>query len=362
MLRPKEAYGNKAILKLFPKPDYSHISDNIVVSDANWIPFDKIFIDDEEGNVARADGQDPAHIEDLKSSFSAGVLINEELGAVVKQPEGSPKPYKLTYGFGRTLALIELGVKGWAFNIIEGTQTEIEDVQSFENEPKAPKRTNQEKDIIRLKSRQVKEGRLDNNEDVIMEHLKKTYPRRKKPSLERIAAGIYEDNNTPVKYAYYTDAKIKLWRENHSKDWFEIGGKWDNKKQEHGFTTHNGGLYRTMYRAAMKYASDGTTSYVNCFTGTVSKGSTLEDQRQSCIDEYVRLRVNYAIVYGTNPCFLRLNGFFPQAWGKDKWKEFIKIDMKKIEKRIAKEIKLRNAGTPVDPLQEKVNVKLAKAI
>ena len=112
----------------------------------------------------------------------------------------------------------------------------------------------------------------------------------------------------------------------------------------------------------MKYASDGTTSYVNCFTGTVSKGSTLEDQRQSCIDEYVRLRVNYAVVYGTNPCFLRLNGFFPQAWGKDKWKEFIKIDMKKIEKRIAKEIKLRNAGTPVDPLQEKVNVKLAKAI
>ena len=130
MLIPKEAYGNKSILKLFPKPDYSHISDNIVVSDANWIPFDKIFIDDEEGNVARADGQDPAHIEDLKSSFSAGVLINEELGAVVKQPEGSPKPYKLTYGFGRTLALIELGVKGWAFNIIEGTQTEIEEIYS----------------------------------------------------------------------------------------------------------------------------------------------------------------------------------------------------------------------------------------
>ena len=195
-----------------------------------------------------------------------------------------------------------------------------------------------------------------------MEHLKKTYPRRKKPSLERIAAGIYEDNNTPVKYAYYTDAKIKLWRENHSKDWFEMKGAWDKKRQEHGFTTHNGGLYRTMYRAAMKYAKDGTTSYVNCFTGIVSKGSTLEDQRLSCIAEYVRLRVNYAVVYGTNPCFLRLNGFFPQAWGKDKWKEFIKIDMKKIEKRIAKEIKLRTAGTPVDPLQEKVNVKLAKAI
>ncbi len=359
MLKPKEAYGNEAILKLFPKPDYSHISDNIVIGDAMWISFDDIFIDDEEGNIARADGQDPAHVEDLKRSFSAGVLINEELGAVIKQPAGSPKPYKLVYGYGRTLSLMELGLKGWAYNEIEGTQTEIEDVQSSENEPKAPKKVNQEKDIIRLKSRQVKEGRLSNNEDVIMANLKKTYPRKYKPSLARIAAGIFEDNNTPVKYAYYTEAKIKLWRENHSKEWFEVGGKWDTKKLEHGFTTHNGGLYRTMYRAAMKYAQDGTKSYVNCFTGTVSKGSTLNQQRQSCIDEYVKLRVNYAIVYGTNPCFLRLNGLFPQAWGKDNWKVFKKINMKKIEKRIAIEIELKTAGTPVDPLQEKVNIKLA---
>ena len=38
----KEAYGNDDILKQFPKPDYTHISPKITVSDARWIDFDKI--------------------------------------------------------------------------------------------------------------------------------------------------------------------------------------------------------------------------------------------------------------------------------------------------------------------------------
>ena len=137
---------------------------------------DSIYIDDEIGNIARSDGQDPSHIEDLKSSFSAGVIVNEELGAVKRQPEGSPKPWVLKYGFGRTLSQIELGVNGWAFNPIDGTDTEIEDVQSYENEPKAPKNNNKEPDIIRIKSIQVKEGRLSNNEDDIYACLLYTSP------------------------------------------------------------------------------------------------------------------------------------------------------------------------------------------
>ena len=68
-------------------------------------------------------------------SFGAGVILNEELGAVKFRGNEYPQPWVLKYGYGRTLAQIELGIKGWAFNPIEGTDTEIEDVQSFENEP-----------------------------------------------------------------------------------------------------------------------------------------------------------------------------------------------------------------------------------
>ena len=341
MLSLKEAYGNHAILKLFPKPDYSHISKNIIVGDAIWIPFDDIYIDDDIGNDARSDGQDPAHVQDLKHSFGAGVILNEELGAVRRQPEGSPKPWVLKYGYGRTLAQQELGVKGWAFNPIEGTDTEIEDVQSFENEPKAPKAINKEKDIIRIKSKQVKEGRISNNEDEIYANLKKTYPRRAKASLDRIAAGIFETNDTPIKYAYYTDSKIKLWRENHYSGWFAIGGNWDRGAQAHGFTSKVGGLYRTYHRARSNYSETGFVSYVNVFAGQVSKGSTLEQQREAIVNEYINLRVIDALTYGVNVKFLSLNGFFPQSYGKDKWSEFILIDQKEMELKVKAAIKAK---------------------
>ena len=340
MLFLKEAYRDDAILKLFPKPNYSHISENIKVGDAIWIDFKDIYIDDEEGNFARADGQDQSHVDDLKMSFGAGIILNEELGAVKFRGNEYPKPWVLKYGYGRTFAQMELGVKGWAFNPIEGTDTEIEDVQSFEKEPKAPKSTNQEKDIIRIKSRQVKLGTLSNNEDIIYANLKKTYPRRKTESLNRIAAGIYEDNNTPIKYAYYTDAKIKLWRDNHCADWFEIVGDWDSKKQEFGFTSKIGGLMRTFHRARVKYAEGGFVSYVNTFTGSVSKGSTLDDQRVSIVNEYIKLRVVDALVYGVNIKFLTLNGFFPQAHGIDKWSKFIEIDQDSLEKKVKAAIKI----------------------
>jgi len=335
----KEAYGNDAILKLFPKPDYSHISSDIKISDPIWIKFDDIYIDDEVGNIARADGQDPSHVEDLKFSFSNGVLVNEELGAVVPQPKGSEKPYKLLYGYGRTLSQQELGVEGWAFNVVDANQTQQEDIASAENEPKAPKKNNQERDIINIKSRQVKEGRIPNNEDAIYENLKKTYPRRKKESLDRIAAGIYETNATPLKYAYYTEAKIKNWRKNYASVWFEIDGKWDISRQSFGYTSKIGGLYRTEHRARRKYASSGFKSYVNVFAGQVTKGSTLEQQRVSILNEYIQLRVDAYMTYGKDIKFFILNGFFPQAHGSENWSDFILVDQVELEKKVKEAIK-----------------------
>jgi len=257
----------------------------------------------------------------------------------VRQPEGSPQPYKLLYGYGRTLSQMELGVEGWAFNVIDANQTELEDIASAENEPKTPKKNNQERDIINIKSRQVKEGRISNHEDDIYANLKKTYPRRKKESLDRIAAGIYEENSTPVKYAYYTESKIKQWRKNYASEWFEIDGRWDIKNQSFGYTSKIGGLYRTEHRARRKYASSGFKSYVNVFAGQVTKGSTLEQQRASIVNEYIQLRVDAYMTYGQDVKFFTLNGFFPQSFGVDKWSEFILIDQDELEKTIKKAIK-----------------------
>ena len=86
--------------------------------------------------------------------------------------------------------------------------------------------------------------------------------------------------------------------------------------------------------AIKKYADEGKKSYVNCFTGTIGENTSLESQRMSIIDEYIRLRVRYALIYHTDIKFLRLNGFFPQATQVDNWKAFVPVDLEKIETEI----------------------------
>jgi len=340
----KDAWSNRNTsegidLKTFPKPDYSHIIDNDLISNPIWIKFDDIFIDDDEGNPARTDGQSTSHIEELKYSFANGVQTSSPLGAVMErplQPDGTKheKPFMLMYGYGRSLAQIELGVDGWAFNTIDATETEWEDIQSYENEDVAPKSPNKERDIVQVKTKQINEGRLAKTENAVMSNLKKTYPSRRKPSLDRIAAMIFENVGIQSKYAYYSESKIGLWRDNHASQWFGFNGEWDTYRNQYGYTSVKGGVYRTWNNALIKYAETGQKSYVNCFANTVSKGSTLIDQRQSIVREYIKLRVNHAIVYGKNIKFLTLNGFFPQQQKVDNWKSFIELNQDDIELQV----------------------------
>ena len=355
MLKVKQAYGNIALIKLFPKPDYGHLIDNKNIKDARWIAFDDITIDDDTGNDARFQGLSPAHIQDLKESFSNGVLTNMPVGAVVRLPalDENGKPHKtiwkLLYGYGRTHAQIELGVEGWAFNEIIANKTELEDIQSFENETLAPKATNKEDDIVNVKLRQIREGRLAKDEDSVVANLKKTYPTRKKPSLDSIAAKIFANVGITPKFAYYSESKIKMWRTNHAFIPFEIKGDWDLDRKSYGYTSVIGGVYRTWSNSLQKYAETGNESYVIGFANTISKGSSLTAQRVSIIREYVKLRTNHAIVYGKNIKFLTLLGFLPQETGVDDWTSLILLNQDKIELQVkqginAARLRLRQAA------------------
>ena len=107
-----------------------------------------------------------------------------------------------------------------------------------------------------------------------------------------------------------------------------------------GYTSKIGGLYRTFHRARVKYAEGEFISYVHAFTGQVSKGSTLEQQRESITEEYISLRVTDALTYGVNLKFVSLLGFFPQAYGVDKWSEFVELDQDRIEHQVSEAIKI----------------------
>lgn len=324
---------------IFPKPDYSHISEKIKVGDPIWIDFDDMYIDD-EGNIARDhDGGYGPHIEDLKVSFSSGVRTNEELGAVIDRGNGNPKRYELKYSYHRTDALQNLGRKGhWYYPII-ANNSEWLDICSVENEPKPPKLANKEQEIVAIQANQIELGHLENDEDKIKQRLAKVYPTRPKKSLERIAQGIFQMKKTSVRFQYWTNPKIKRWRDENYEGHFEIDGNLDKTRNMYGFTAKIGGLYRTFHRARMKYAEDGKKSYVSCYTGQITPKETLKEQRESIFNEYVSLRLADYKTYGVDRCFVELNGFFPQDKNEGKQK-FISHDIQSYaENKIKSEIK-----------------------
>tara|TARA_Y100000004_G_scaffold192169_1_gene252247 strand:- start:95 stop:1177 length:1083 start_codon:yes stop_codon:yes gene_type:complete len=331
-----EDFGDEKLLELFPTPDYSFISSTIEVSKAKWIPFEDIHIEETAGNIARIDNEMNTRVKLLKNSFALGIQTNQELGGVQRAERGSPKPFKLLYGFGRTIAQKDLGAKGWAYNIINAGERDLRLVCSVENEEQVPKKHNKEDDIVYVFNGLIKDNFLDNTQSNIQSRLIQYYPRRDKKSITRILGKIMEKSNTPVKYKYYTPSVMKDWRNDNYIGDFAIDGDKDNSKNMYGFTTKPSGMYRTMHRASTKFHETGLKSYVNCYVGFVKEDKLLNTQRINLIQEYIRLRVKYWSIYGRDVEYLILNGFFPQDVEKENKQDFIKVDQSMLDKVIKK--------------------------
>lgn len=345
-------FGNETILKEFPKPNYPNIISDDNISEAVYIKWDDIAINDNEGNVARASttgqvGIDPAHVLDLQQSFSKGLESSMYLPAVIENPEGSAKKYRLIYGFNRSYALIALGTKGHAFNIIKGDETQIEDVCSNENEPDCylPKKTNAEQNIIALKVRQIKRGVIKKDLSSIHENLKKNYPRRSDLSRDRIAQAIMQHCGIAEVFWYYSKGKILDFLKNQCSkiNVVAIDGKFDEKLKMFGHVAKKGGLARTFMKALHKYVTTGHKSYVTMHVGTVSSGSEIRDKREQMIGEYVYYSALFLSV-GVKDSFLSPMGFFPQIKGENTsgfvkkglneniLNKLIQVELKRLEK------------------------------
>lgn len=348
----KTVFGNETILKEFPKPSYLNIISDDNISEAIYIKWDDIAIDDNQGNVARASttgqvGTDPAHVKDLEQSFSKGLNSSMYLPAVVKNPVGSAKKYRLIYGFGRSWALIALGTIGHAFNIIEGDETQIENVCSDENEPVCfyPKKTNTEQNIIALKVKQINRGVIKKDLSSVHDDLKKTYPRRSDLSRDRIAQAIMQHCNIAEEFYYYSKGKIIDFLKNKcfKTNVVAIDGKFDENLKMFGHVAKKGGLARTFMKALHKYVTSGYKSYVTMHVGTVSSGSEIRDKREQMIEEYVYYSALFLSV-GVKDSFLSPLGFFPQledentsgfikkGLNKKTLNKLIQVELKRLEK------------------------------
>jgi hypothetical protein len=324
----------------FVQPDYSRISKDIVILPVRRIKLSDIHVNDDHHNDARTHGIDRAHISDLVESFRNGIDISLPLGAVVKNDGTDGKPWKLLYGYHRFLALMELGILEYFFDVIVANPVELALIQLVENESVIPKLPTKEEDIVNTFCRLLEDHVISNNEDSIRMKLLITFPLRKKVSLDRIAEAIFTRQKTPLKFASYTEAKVKLWLEQNvdPETWPSIGGTFDTNRKRFGFVTLQGSLYRTFYRALVKFSETGKKSYMTCHVKSLAGGSTLEEQRMKVVNEYTTVRSHYTKALGKDLNFLELYGFLPQGVDVEPWYKVVPVNQKKINAEVQSKV------------------------
>lgn len=311
-------------LNLVPQPTFDTLP-SVKVNGTIKLNFDNIYINDEDNNLIREHGISPAHVEDLKQSFSQGVDLNQPPPCVVKRQTtpDSPKQYELVFGYGRSFALIGLGQKGWYFTDISVDEDSIDDVRAVENEP-LPKLCNSEQDLKLFLSKKINKGTLTNDETTIRRKLNQVARYRKQQSKDKIIQWVIEDCSTPMKYSFYDLAKCQLWLDNNSQNNYFIHGNLDVERNMYGHLVKEGYQYRFVVNAIRQFVKDGRHSYCLAHMGAPTNNSSIEDKRVKFMTETNSI-LNAFQSCGMNTNFIHVMGALPQQKGKEDWKQLIKI-------------------------------------
>ena len=322
-------------------PDFNNVSKDIEIFPVQRLSLEDIYVDDDGSNQSRTHGTESDHIGDLVESHSAGIDVTLPLAAVVKVDNGfGGTPYRLAWGYHRYFTYMRLGIEEYFFYIIKANPVELALIQLVENETVIPKLPNKEEDIINTFVRLVKSEVIANDEDAIRDRLLKTFPLRKKLSRDRIAESIFARVQTKLKFASYTSPKVKKWLQQSvdSKLRPAIDGNYDDRNDMYGFVTSQGDLYRTFYRALVKFSETGKRSYVTSHVKGLASGHTIDQQRMQVVDEYTTVRSHYAKALGKDLNFLTLNGFLPQSVYAEPWYKVVTVNQDMIEAEVKSKI------------------------
>ena len=286
MATPSEYFDNADISKI-PVPDWEHLdvispSSNATVK----LTWDKIYIDDINGNTTKEEPHTAEEIEALRLSFAAKVDEKEFPPAVIYRGKEYAKPWKLVYGYGRCEALRLLNTKGWFFTNLEGTEDALEDVQAQENEM-LPKRINEEVDMRKFLIQKVTDGKIEKTEAAIRAKFQKVYPYRRKETINRVVPQVLKELGVKLPYILYTSkSKVEDWIENHSKIDYVIGEKFDHERDMYGVQMKEGYDWRVVMNAMQTYVQTGKKTYVICHCGAPTKAANFSDKRKKIVDRF----------------------------------------------------------------------------
>ena len=311
MATPSEYFDNADINNV-PVPDWSHLDvTSPTDSPTVKLTWDQIYIDDIDGNVTKEEPHTGEEIEALRLSFAAKVDEKEFPPAVKYRGKEYAKPWKLVYGYGRSEALRLLNTKGWYFTNLEGTEDALEDVQAQENEM-LPKRINEEVDMRKFLIQKVTDGKIEKTEAAIRAKFKKVYPYRRKETMNRVVPQVLKELGVKLPYILYTSkSKVEDWIENHSKEDYVIGEKFDHERDMYGVQMKEGYDWRVVMNAMQTYVETGKKTYVICHCGAPTKKQNFSIKRKKILARFEHWRSVY-VAMGVKVWPIVVLGALPQ--------------------------------------------------
>lgn len=319
-------YLNNYPLDKIGMPDWTHLG--VTSKKTVKLDWDSIYID-HKSNASKVEAHKTGEIEALRISFINGVETTECPPAVIYRGDKCDKPYQLIYGFGRSEALRDRGLKtkSWNFTLLEGTEDGIEDVQAAENEG-LPKRLNEKADMLKFLVAKVKSGKIKPTEDAIRKKAFKVYVGQHPNTINLVVQQVIESVGIPQPYELYTStAKISDWLDNHSKTDYAIDGKYDKNLDMYGMTQKEGYMYRSFMYAIARYRKTGKKTYMIFHCDAPTGKATLLKKRLAIIESFNQHLLDFQSI-GVDPSNVPLiiMGFLPQEKDVEDWKKLITPD------------------------------------
>ena len=299
----------------FKKPaQYEHLG--VEFSDKpKWIEFGLIRrADRSENNPGRPRQHTPKELKDLQDSFADGVQTWQELPIVSETTDPAVnrnKPYNLEVGFGRTNAISSNGQNGYWHWIVDGTQTQLDDMAAFENTQKLLDTEFQtgEEGIEHHLKELIEKNALANDEEEIEKKLNSVWPGLNAKSKGRVLSNVKNQKTKPRQYQTYNAEDVKIWLSETGAMSFVTNGNWDSTRNRVGYSAVN--MLDPWINACMQYAKTGKKSYVVLSVKSPGVRSTLQTKRKAHIDKLEEYKSSFRKL-GMKVMPLEILGFMPQ--------------------------------------------------
>ena len=298
------------------------------------IKLEDIYIPPMKGDIfnsARKHGKDVLHIQNLANSLQQGVEYSKMPPVVrrkVRTVNGKIYLWELVAGNHRIEALRSFNKKEWIFDEYEFTCSDdytLEDVIStfqLRENNFAPALASTEDDVVNVISRLINNGSklIEPEENSIRAYVNDVCSYMHGQTKNKVVKNVIRllkktGHKVHQDFVTYTAQDVKDFIKFEKVD-ISIGGEFDHKRKEFGWSVLEGYPHEFVLNAAKKYAESGHKSYFTFHTYRPLDKQTVKDKRDkmlmhlTSVEESIVKAVEYYQEHGVFPW--RVHGYLPQ--------------------------------------------------